>query len=78
MAKESVKTTTPPNVPTKNNSSCTTALMALFLKTYFFFKLASDVSGVELVKLEYMKPFRNAYGDRMTEAQEQQLERRLT
>ena len=28
--------------------------------------------------LEYMKPFRNAYGERMTEAQEQQLERRLT
>jgi hypothetical protein len=40
--------------------------------------LASDVSGGELVKLDYMKSFRNAYGERMTEAQERQLERRLT
>ena len=30
------------------------------------------------LKLEYMKAYRNAYGERMTEAQEQQLERRLT
>ncbi len=30
------------------------------------------------LKLEYMKAHRNAYGERMTEAQEQQLERRLT
>ena len=29
-------------------------------------------------KLEHMKSFQNAYGERMTEAQEQQLERRLT
>ena len=29
------------------------------------------------LKLEYMKSHRNAYGERMTEAQEQQLERRL-
>ena len=29
------------------------------------------------LKLEYMKAHRNAYGERMTEAQEQQLERRL-
>jgi hypothetical protein len=35
------------------------------------------VSGGELVKLEYMKAHRNTYGERMTEAQEQQLERRL-
>jgi hypothetical protein len=49
MAKESFKTTTPPNVPTKNSSSCTTAITALFLKTYFF-KLASDVSGAELLR----------------------------
>jgi len=40
--------------------------------------LASDVAGRQLVKLDYMKSFRNAYGERMTEAQEQQLERRLT
>jgi hypothetical protein len=40
--------------------------------------LVSDVSGGDLVKLEYMKAHRNAYGERMTEAQEQQLERRLT
>ena len=30
------------------------------------------------LKLEYMKAHRNAYGERMTEAQEEQLERRLT
>ena len=30
------------------------------------------------LKLEYMKVHRNAYDKRMTEAQEQQLERRLT
>ena len=29
------------------------------------------------LKLEYMKAHRNAYGERMTKAQEQQLERRL-
>ena len=34
------------------------------------------LSASEL-KLEYMKAHRNAYGERMTEAQEQQLERRL-
>ena len=61
----------------KTNSSHTTAITALFLKTYFF-KLASNVSGGELVKLDYMKALPNAYGERMTEAQERQLERRLT
>ena len=30
------------------------------------------------LKLEYMKSYHNTYGERMTEAQEQQLERRLT
>ena len=30
------------------------------------------------LKLDYMKAHRNTYGERMTEAQEQQLERRLT
>jgi hypothetical protein len=30
------------------------------------------------VKLEYMKAHRNTYGERTTEAQELQLERRLT
>jgi hypothetical protein len=49
----------------------TAAITAPFLKTYFF-KLASDVSGVELVKLECMKAHRDAYGERMTEAQERQ------
>ena len=29
------------------------------------------------MKLEYLKSYRNAYGERMTEAQELQLERRL-
>jgi len=28
--------------------------------------------------LEYMKAYRSPYGERLTEAQEQQLERRLT
>ena len=61
----------------KTNSGHTTAITTLFPKTYFFFKSASDVSGVELLHLEYMKAHRNAYGERMTEAHEQQLERRL-
>ena len=30
------------------------------------------------LKLEYMKAHRDGYGERMTEAQEQQLEMRLT
>ncbi|MDC3392715.1 hypothetical protein OAW26_00135 [Luminiphilus sp.] len=30
------------------------------------------------LKLEYMKAHRDGYGERMTEAQERQLERRLT
>ena len=30
------------------------------------------------MQLEYIKAHRNTYGERMTEAQEQQLERRLT
>ena len=53
-------------------------ITALSLKTYFFSNLASDVSGAELLRLNYMKAHRNAYEERMTEAQEQQLERRLT
>jgi hypothetical protein len=40
--------------------------------------LDSDVSGGQLLKLEYIKAYRNAYGEHMTEAQERQLERRLT
>jgi len=75
------KVSTKPNYPLiflpKTNSSQTPAITVLFLKTYFF-KLASNVSGGELVKLDYMKSFPSAYGERMTEAQERQLERRLT
>ena len=67
-----------PHISSKTKNSQTTAITSLFPKTYFFFKSASDVSGVELLHLEYMKAHRNAYGERMTEAQEQQLERRLT
>ena len=65
--------------PTKNLCLLlkVTAITALFLKTYFF-KLASDMSGGELLRLNYMKAHRNAYEERMTEAQEQQLERKLT
>ena len=37
----------------------------------------SGLISLSELKLEYMKPFRNAYGERMTEAQEQQLERGL-
>ena len=49
----------------------------LFDTATTLFTLAFDVSGVELLQLEYMKAHRNAYDKRMTEAQEQQLERRL-
>jgi hypothetical protein len=38
----------------------------------------SGLISLTELKLEYMKAYRNAYGERMTEAQEQQLERRLT
>ena len=38
----------------------------------------SGIISLAELKLEYMKSHRNAYGERMTEAQEQQLERRLT
>ena len=46
-------------------------------KDLLFFKFVSDVSGAELLQLEYNKAHRNAYGERMREAQEQRLERRL-
>ena len=36
------------------------------------------MAGRQLVKLEYIKAHRNAYGERMTEAQERQLGKRLT
>jgi hypothetical protein len=38
----------------------------------------SGLISLSELKLEYMKAHRNAYGERMTEAQERQLERRLT
>ena len=38
----------------------------------------SGLISLSELKLEYMKSYRNAYGERMTEAQEQQVERRLT
>ena len=38
----------------------------------------SGLISLSELKLEYVKAHRNAYGSRMTEAQEQQLERRLT
>ena len=38
----------------------------------------SGLISLSELKLEYIKAYRNAYGERMTEAQEQQLERRLT
>ena len=37
----------------------------------------SGLISLSELKLEYIKAYRNAYGERMTEAQEQQLERRL-
>ena len=37
----------------------------------------SGLISLSELKLEYMKAHRNAYGERMTETQEQQLERRL-
>ena len=38
----------------------------------------SGIISLSELKLEYMKAHRIAYGERMTEAQEQQLERRVT
>ena len=39
---------------------------------------SSGLIRLSELKLEYIKAHRNAYGERMTEVQEQQLERRLT
>ena len=38
----------------------------------------SGLISLTELKLEYLKSYNNAYGERMSEAQEQQLERRLT
>jgi len=38
----------------------------------------SGLISLSDLKLEYLKAHRSAYGERMTEAQDQQLERRLT
>ena len=38
----------------------------------------SGLISLSELKLEYMKAHRNDYGERMAEAKEQQLERRLT
>ena len=38
----------------------------------------SGLISLSELKLEYSKAHRHAYGERMTEAQEQQLERRLS
>lgn len=38
----------------------------------------SGLISLSELKLEYMNAHRNTYGERMTETQEQQLERRLT
>ena len=37
----------------------------------------SGLISLSELKLEYLKAYRNAFGERMTEAQERQLERRL-
>ena len=77
MAKESVKTTTPPMYPPKTTAVVQQQSRPCFYRPTFF-KLASDMSGEELMQLEYIKAHRNAYGERMTKAQERRLERRLT
>lgn len=38
----------------------------------------SSLISLSELKLEYLTAYRNTYGERMTEAQERQLERRLT
>jgi hypothetical protein len=38
----------------------------------------SGLISLSELKLEYMKAYRITFGERMSEAQEQQLERRLT
>ena len=38
----------------------------------------SGLISLRELKLEYMKAYRNAFNERMTELQEEQLERRLT
>ena len=48
-----------------------------WLNGFMAARFHSGLISLSELKLEYMKAHRNAYGERMTEAQEQQLERRL-
>ena len=66
------------NVPTQNQQQLNDSSHGPVSKNLLF-KLVSDVSGGEQLRLdEYMKANRNAYGERMSEAQEQQLEKAIS
>ena len=49
-----------------------------WLNGYMAAGFHSGLISLSDLKLEYLKAHRSAYGERMTEAQDQQLERRLT
>ena len=49
-----------------------------WLNGFMAARFHSGLISLSELRLEYMKAHRNAYGERMTATQEQQLERRLT
>ena len=59
-------------------SASVTAVDRRWLNGFMAAGFHSGLISLSELKLEYMKAHRNAYGERMTEVQEQQLERRLT
>ena len=59
-------------------SASVTPLDRRWLNGFMAAGFHSCLISLSELKLEYMRAHRSAYGERMTEAQEQQLERRLT
>ena len=62
----------------QTQSASTNQLDRRWLNGFMAAWFHSGLISLSELKLEYMNAHRSAYGERMTEAQEQQLERRLT
>ena len=59
-------------------STSTTQVDRRWLNGFMAAGFHSGLISLSELKLEYLKAHRNTFGERMTEAQERQLERRLT
>jgi hypothetical protein len=59
-------------------SASTNQIDRRWLNGFMALGFHSGLINLSELKLEYMRSHRNAYGERMSEAQEQQTERRLT